>query len=512
MDLIKRTSTIVICVACFTLGVVSRTLINMSPVVSVAILFLAAALLLSPRFGMRRTAASFMVTLGIFFFGCGILRTDFAEMGFREDVLQNVLGQRAVFESVVVEEPDVRDTVVRLTVETKKVRGNNMLFTVHERVLVTLPLYPRFQYGDKVSLNGVLEKPDNFKTDLGREFDYVGYLKKDGIKYQMFQPKVTLMESGQGNFVKAKLFEIKNNFLSKIEDVLPEPYAALLGGLTVGVKQSLGKNLLDDLQTTGVVHMVVLSGYNVTIVAAGLMSIFSFLPIILKMGMGIFGIILFTIMTGAGATVVRASIMATLIVVGKALGREIDLFRLLAIAAFFMILQNPYIVVFDPSFQLSFMATLGLFLVTPLFEKRLSFVPEKFGLREVMTATIATQIFVLPLLIYMTGRISLVALVVNLLVLLPIPLTMLLGFLSGIFGFISRILSFMFAFVAYIFLWYEIAVVEFFAKIPFASVAVVSLPLYFVFLWYGVYGYVLWKWHKKHSLTLNTFETGKVEE
>jgi len=481
----------------------------MSPVVSVAILFLSILLLLSPRFGMRATAASFMVTLGIFFFGCGILRTDFAEMGFSKNVLNNSIGQRAVFEGVVVTEPDVRENNVRITVETLGIQKSETLFRVHERILVTIPLYPRYKYGDKLSLNGVLNKPENFETDLGREFDYVGYLKKEGIKYQMFLPKITFIEGGQGNVVKAKLFDIKNAFLSKLADVLPEPYSALTGGLTVGAKQSLGKKLLGDFQTTGVIHVVVLSGYNVTIVVAALMSIFSFLPVVLKLGMGILGILFFTIMTGAGATVVRASIMATLIVVGRALGRDVNLFRLLAIAAFFMILQNPYIVVFDPSFQLSFMATLGLFLVTPLFEKRLAFVPEKFGLREVMTATIATQIFVLPLLIYMTGKISLVALVVNLLVLLPIPLTMLLGFLAGIFGFISRTLSFIFAFVAYIFLWYEIAVVEFFAKIPFASVAVTSLPLYFVFLWYGVYGYVLWKWYKKHSFTLNAFETEK---
>ncbi len=353
--------------------------------------------------------------------------------------------------------------------------------------MVTADLYPKFQYGDRLLISGLLSKPKNFADAGGKIFDYQGYLAKEGIYYQISRPKVTLMGSGHGNFVVAKLFALKHAFLKNIGNLIPEPHASLLGGLVVGAKRSLGKNLLEDFRHAGVIHVVVLSGYNITIVAEAIMNFFGFLPSNAGRIFGALGIILFAIMTGGSATVVRASIMALLVILAKAVSRRYDIIRALLFAGFLMALQNPKILVFDSSFQLSFMSTLALIFVSPLLEKHFSFITEKFGLRSVVVATLSTQIFVLPMLLYKMGELSLVALPVNLLILFAIPSTMFFGFLAGVVGFISGALAFPWAFMATALLSYELWLVEFFSHLPFSFVAVNSFPLWLALLCYLFY-------------------------
>ena len=449
--------------------------------------------------GGHKAKNGLFVFLVVFGFFLGVLRFDLAEQNSSAHVLQSFVGEDVLVEGVVIEEPDERENSIRLVVALDKVFLEKESVDIETKSIVTAPLYPKWNYGDKVVLEGVLKEPENFSSDLGREFNYVGYLAKDGIYYQMFKPKITLLGSGEGGFIKTKLFEWKGGFLENISRVIHEPYAALLGGLTVGAKRSLGEDLLNDFRTTGLIHIVVLSGYNVTIIIIALMWLLAFLPRRITATLGIICIALFAIMTGAGATIVRASVMALLIILARTIGRKIDILRLLFIAGFLMVLHNPYIVMFDPSFQLSFMAMLGLILLAPLFEPHLKFIPEKFGFREIAAATIATQIFVLPLLLYMMGEVSLVAIVVNLLVLVFIPITMFLGFITGVIGFVSYTASLVFALPTFIFLYYEIAIVEWFARLPFASIAIPSFSLTLMFGVYAVYGIGLWHLHKNRA-------------
>jgi len=114
------------------------------------------------------------------------------------------------------------------------------------------------------------------------------------------------------------------------------------------------------------------------------------------------------------------------------------------VAGFFMVFHNPNILLYDPSFQLSFLATVGLIYVSPKIEHIFRFIPKKSGMREIVGATIGTQIFILPFLVYLVGQISLVSLPVNILILPFIPITMLFGFITGMLGYVSYTLSLIF--------------------------------------------------------------------
>src|SRR5690606_14946816 len=211
-----------------------------------------------------------------------------------------------------------------------------------------------------------------------------------------------------------RLANVREKYVSSIQKILPEPHASLGAGITIGAADTLGEKWENRFRDTGTIQIVVLSGYNVAIVTETTMRLLSFLPLAISSALGAVGILLFVIVTGASATIVRAGIMAAIALFARFTGREASSLRLLALAVVGMLLWNPLILFHDPSFQLSVLATLGLILLTPIVSKYLSWVTEKVGLREIISATLATQIFVLPFLIWMTGNVSLISPVANL--------------------------------------------------------------------------------------------------
>ena len=145
-----------------------------------------------------------------------------------------------------------------------------------------------------------------------------------------------------------------------------------------------------------------------------------------------------------------------------------------------MLVFNPHLLVFDPGFQLSFLATLSLIMLAPLLEEMLWFVPTFGQMREFVTATIAAQIFVLPLLLYSIGEFSLVSVLVNVMVLPAVPPAMLFTFLTGLAGLLSPTLALPFGFIAHLILSYIIFIAKIFSALPLASLQVSAFPFWLV--------------------------------
>jgi len=459
----------------------------------------------------RRPTYLFVVLVAVFIgaAGLGAAKIDLANLNQGDPYLEGVVGEEVILEGVVVDEADVRENNTRLMVRLEKViisgeEGGTEVAVLSKALIVT-EHYPEYFYGDEVRFEGRLLKPQNFRKsddESGRSFDYISYLSKDEIFYQIYYPESDLLSSGGGNLIKRNLFSLKDLFLENVSRVIPDPHASLLGGVVLGAKRALGEDLLDDFRTTGIIHIVVLSGYNITVVAEAISRVTQFAPPLLRFALASLAIAGFAIMTGLGATIVRASIMAWLVLFAHTIGRASSITSLLFIAGFLMLLHNPKILIFDPSFQLSFLATLGLIYFSPLIERRITLIPKKYNLRGVFAATLATQIFVLPLLLYMMGEVSLVAVPVNLLILIFVPLTMLLGLLVAVSGLFGVALSLPFAYVAYLFLAYDLKVVELFAALPFASVTIPSFPVSWMLLVYLLYTFIIIK-----NFRVNTVDT-----
>src|SRR3989344_3759953 len=377
---------------------------------------------------------------------------------YQTSYLDDFAGKKISTEGIIVGEPDIREQNTKLTVRLSGILVGTSTIPVREKILVTVPLYPEFHYGDKVKMQVTLKKPQNIEAD-GRVFDYKGSLRVRGIWYTSRFGTVELVSSGHGAVVKDLLFKIKHAFVDSLNNALPQPESSLMAGLLLGAKQSLGKEILGEFQRTGTSHIVVLSGYNIAIIATSIMSLLRFFPKNISFGSGVISIVLFTILSGGGASAWRAAIMVLVALFAKKMNRDYKISRVFGFTIILMLAPNPLLLVFDPSFQLSILATIGIIFVSPFVTPYLTRVPERFGLREIISTTIATQITVLPFLIYNMGLLSLVSLPVNVLILGTIPLTMFFGFITGLTGFVSLYLSFIPAFFAYILLWYQLTII-----------------------------------------------------
>ena len=412
----------------------------------------------------------------IFFFAASVGMARFEWNDAKRDIVP--IGTTAL----VVDEPDERENSVRYIAKIGE-----------SRVLIVSRLSPKFKYGDRLSVLGKFERVGD------------AYLNKDGVYYQVLFPKLSLVGEGDGNWLRAKLFAVKNWFSANIARLIAEPENALAGGLVLGAKQSLGKDLLDDFRNAGLIHMVVLSGYNITIVALSMMWFFGkFLSKRVSIIAGVISILLFAVMVGGGATVFRASIMAILALLAQATGRTSEISRALVLAALLMVFINPKLLVFDIGFQLSFLATLGLIYLEPIIRPYFIRLPEKIlwmDFRKIASATIAAQLAVLPLILYTFGNFSLYAFPVNMLVLPIVPTSMLLVFLTGILFPIPIIslIAYPISWLAYALLGYIISIVRLVSSLPFASLTFSSVPLALIIVMYIVIIYVVSLNHKKEQ-------------
>lgn len=408
--------------------------------------------------------------------------------------LRNILGQNIEVKGVIWEEPDVREDKILLKIKTKKI-GEPF-------ILITLRRYPLYKLGDELSMQGKIQKPTS-----SEDFDYKSYLARQDIFAVSYFPRVEKIGEEKVSRLRIILSKLKNSFEEKIDQALPEPHAAFLKGLLLGEKQSLPAELINDFKITGTTHVIALSGYNITIVGRffiGLLSALS-IPFFISFWLATLAIILFVVMTGASASVVRAAIMGILVLIARREGRLYSMTNALVLAGALMVWQNPRILRFDVSFQLSFLATVGLVYISPRIEKwwqkkfaspfsKIKPKEKSFNLRQTFIETISAQITVLPLLIYSFGQVSLISPVVNILVLAAVPYSMGLGFLTGMLGFISGILARVLGWGVWMLLEYKIRIIEIFAGLPYASLL---LPSWMAWVILPVYGLVVWKIFKK---------------
>lgn len=201
--------------------------------------------------------------------------------------------------------------------------------------------------------------------------------------------------------------------------------------------------------------------------------------------------------------------MASLLLIVDATGRIYFVMRALFLAGFLMVFFNPLTLVFDVGFQLSFLATLGLILIVPILEKYFNKVPNFLDWRSFLLATVATQIAVLPILLYQIGQLSLIAVLANVVVLPAVPLAMLFTFLVGILSFVSDTLATVFVYPAYWSLSYINNLTLYLADFKYAAVGVPSFGFYLVPISYALMAFLWWKLWQPES-TLETEKENKI--
>lgn len=468
----------------FLVGVAVGSVVDLPrPYLALGTVITTSLAVVSYRYGSDVRVAA--VLLGLFFCLLGWWRIDHAFSLVGQSPLESLVGETVVVEGVVVREPDVRERSTHLTVRT---RDTDTL------LLVSVDRYQPVAYSDRLSISGTLTRPEAFQTDLGRTFDYPGYLLARGIEYQMRYPDLEVVASGEGVWLIAKLLEFKQSFLDGLARVIPEPAFGLGAGMLLGVKQALGEDLETAFRKSGLIHLVVLSGFNLSIVAIAVMALLSFvLPLRPRVVVGILALVLFALLVGFSATVLRATLMAILSLWALASGRQYLVLRALCAAAAAMVAWNPFLLLSDVGFQFSCLATLGLIVVTS--GNKLA---DSWSLRQVVRnlvlATVAAQVAVTPLLLYHIGEMSFVSLPANLLVLPLVAAAMLATFVTGVCALIFPAVAPLAAYPTTFILTYIIEMAYFWSGFSIAAVAVPPLPLWSLGIMYGLLGVGVWWW------------------
>ncbi|HDQ22850.1 MAG TPA: ComEC family competence protein [Candidatus Uhrbacteria bacterium] len=422
------------CCCFFILGVFLRSIIEFDFFIAYLILLLAFFFFLLVK------KNKYFLVLGFFCLALflGIFRCQMALPQVSENKIYFYNSQQAEFRGIVSQEPDQREDKVRLQIKTSEIKINGIWQPVSGKVLATNFLYPQYDYGDKLQITCLLRQPETVN-----DFAYDKYLARYDIYSLCYYPQISLLEKKQGNFILAGIFHFKNHFVSRLNWILPEPQASFLAGLLIGAKKSIPADLAEVFNQTGTTHIIAVSGYNVTIIAVFLMLLAQNLSLSRQKAFWLIILILiiFAIITGLQASIIRASIMGALVLLANYLGRVSNIKNVLALAAVLMLLVNPKVLVYDLGFQLSFLATLGLVYLSPVLIKltkiencKLKIVKLIFS--DYFITTLSAIILTTPLILYQFGKISLIAPLANILILPFIPIAMLLGFISGLLALI----------------------------------------------------------------------------
>jgi len=399
------------------------------------------------------------------------------------DSLNNIWhynGQKIEFIGMVAYDPldkiKSQQIVVKTSLNTPRPRlsGGTPLFRgdfTSGLVLLNLPIYPEYSYGDILKIKCKLEEPG-----IIEDFDYGKYLAGKNIYSTCAFPQLEVLSARNifpGEIIFKEIYRLKNKLRGTIESGLVEPEAGFLKAFILGDSSAIPDNLNQTFRQSGLSHIVAISGTHITILVAMVFSIL--LGINLKRRVAFYFaipiIIFYIFLAGSPASAVRSGVMGFLVLLAFHIGRLNRLDYSLVLAGVVMLLFNPKLLIADGGFQLSFLAVLGMIYLYPVFDKwSAKFYKGRPAIIKVISQmislTIAAQIFTAPILIFSFHQISLVAPLANIFVLWTSPFIM-----GG--AFIAIILSLIFPPGAQLFflpvgllLKYMILVAELATKIP----------------------------------------------
>jgi competence protein ComEC len=373
-------------------------------------------------------------------------------------------------------------------------------------------------YGDSIEASGKLQKPDSYSSP--------------GVQASMSFARVSVETSDTS--VLSWLYRIRAQLAEIITRSLPQPEAAILVAIVLGLRTPALHPLINIFNATGTAHLIAPSGFKVTVlsglIAGGtrwmrrpacaqghqkhkLPRIFAWLARKISTRevsphpstargetppVGVFlilsSIALYTVLSGAGSAAIRAGIMGALLVLAPRLRRTYNIYTALALAALIMSIFDPF-VLWDAGFQLSFLGTLGIVLFTPTlqrFLRPLANLPLGHTIAEMIAVTLAAQIATLPVFASTFHNISFVAPLANTLTVPLLALLIFLGVCTGIAGLCYAPLAQLCGWISWPVLWYVQQVLTWCSQLPGASLAIPVFDGWLAWIYYALLGAGYW--------------------
>lgn len=271
---------------------------------------------------------------------------------------------------------------------------------------ISLPSFPEIHYGDYVVIEGVVERG------------------------QLINPK--LKDLTVSNNI---LISLRRKLISVYNQALPNPHSSLIAGIVIGSKSNLG-DFYNKLLSTGTSHVVVASGMNVTMFSGFVLAIFlNFTKRKWAIIATLSFILIYCVVTGFEAPIVRAALMSLFALAAQLFGRLANTLRIFLLTGSLMIFIRPDWLT-DIGFILSFATTLSMILFENKINRLIHFVPNIF--KESLSTSLSAQLIASPIIFFSFGRINFFSPLINALVLWTIAPIMVLGGIGGLIGVVSE--------------------------------------------------------------------------
>lgn len=283
---------------------------------------------------------------------------------------------------------------------------------------------------------------------LAKNIKYQRYLKSRGISGIIKVEKHSIIESDYNFFsrVSQKIVVIREQIMRKLKSMYEKDQYALLSGLTIGSKEGFSKELSYSFQVSGLSHIVVVSGSNISLLFSVFMAIFSFLGRRFAFFLSVILLFFYCLLVTFEPPVMRAFIMGVLSFSALQVGRRLPVFLAILFTMTAMLVISPLSIRDDVSFQLSYAALIGIAMMSDFFSSFFSSQNVCLRIiRESFIISLSAQMFCFPVLIYHFNSFSLLSPLVNLLVLPVLPLLLILTVISfvplGVFTSVSLFFS-----------------------------------------------------------------------
>lgn len=392
-------------------------------------------------------------------------------------------------------EPQIKDKVLHVELSAQEINSGTGWEKTCGKVLLYLPRYPEYDFGDSLILKGKLEDAPQFS-----DFDYQAYLARQGVYATMSYPQIESSGKATGFSLSKSIYSLRENLSGSLSTALPEPHASLANGIVLGLRSTIPDYLAHILSITGTAHLLAISGMNLSIIA-GLM---------VALGIRVLGrrhyfyiwlalslIWFYAVITGLSAPVIRAAIMASVFLCAELFGRQKSATAALALSAAVMVGLDPAILR-DVSFQLSFMAMLGLIYITPILQQlsdRAIYIflgEEGIGIHILSTiadslcVSLGAVIAVWPLIAYYFGIISFIGPLATLLITPLFAVIIISGAITALAGLISTPLAQVTGWVVWLFLSYMLWIINTLSALPAAFISTGSINAVIVQTYYSV--------------------------
>lgn len=412
-------------------------------------------------------------------------------------------------EGMICTEPEIRNTTSVIQLSARELQTDDTKKEISGKALVRVSKYYEYHYGDILKVTGKLETPPQFD-----DFDYKGYLARQGIYSVINYPKIEMLDTGKGFKPLAWIYSLRNRLSQSLSLALPEPQASLAQGILLGLRGNIPYSLQDAFSRSGTAHLLAISGIHLSIIIGIVLSAaiwFFGRRYSIYIWLAFLAIWLYALITGMRPPIVRGAVMGSMFLLSEYLGRQRSASTALAFAAAVMVGIEPQIL-WDASFQLSFLAISGLIFLSPYLQtwarKGVASSIGKEGIAaslcnfaaDCLAITLAAILATWPVIAYYFDVVSFVGLPATFFALLALPGIIITSAMVAVTGLLAPFLAQVIGWIAWLFLSYFILVVQAFDALPFSSIKLEGIYIWQIWIYYALLAAIMVAINKRKQL------------